>query len=149
FCHIEGARIDNDCVVGPFARLRPGTHLWPRVRIGNFVEVKNSLLHDGVKANHLSYIGDSEIGAGTNFSCGAITANYDGFDKHKTSIGENVMIGSNVTLVAPVSVGDGAYVAAGSTITKDVSPDALAIERSEPRQIDGWSAKNRKKKATR
>lgn len=149
FCHIEGARIDNDCIVGPFARLRPGTHLWPRVKVGNFVEVKNSLLHEGVKANHLSYIGDSEIGAGTNFSCGAITANYDGFDKHKTNIGENVMIGSNVTLVAPVSIGHGSYVAAGSTITKDVTPDALAIERADPRQIEGWSAKNRKKKSVK
>lgn len=146
FSHIEGARIDHDCVVGPFARLRPGTHLWQKVRVGNFVEVKNSLLHDGVKANHLAYIGDAEIGAGTNYSCGAITANYDGFDKHKTVIGENVMVGSNVTLVAPVTLGNGAYVAAGSTITKDVSADALAVERAETKQLEGWAARNRKKK---
>lgn len=149
FSHIEGARIDHDCVVGPFARLRPGTHLWQKVRVGNFVEVKNALLHDGVKANHLAYIGDAEIGAGTNFSCGAITANYDGFDKHKTVIGENVMVGSNVTLVAPVTLGNGAYVAAGSTITKDVGADALAVERAETKQLEGWAARNRKDKSAK
>jgi bifunctional UDP-N-acetylglucosamine pyrophosphorylase / glucosamine-1-phosphate N-acetyltransferase len=146
FCHFEGARIDNDCVVGPFARLRPGTHLWPKAKVGNFVEVKNSLLHEGVKANHLAYIGDAELGAGTNFSCGAITANYDGYDKYKTVIGDNVMVGSNVTLVAPVTIGAGAYLAAGSTVTKDVEADALAVERAEPRMIKGWAAKFRKKK---
>ena len=149
FCHLEGARIDNDCVVGPFARLRPGTHLRQKVRVGNFVEVKNSLLHDGVKANHLAYIGDAEVGAATNFSCGAITANYDGFDKFKTIIGDNVMVGSNVTLVAPVNVGTGAYIAAGSTVTKDVPADALAVERSEPRVVEGWAARNRKKKSVK
>lgn len=145
FCHLEGARLDNGVVIGPFARLRPGTHLKSRVRIGNFVEVKNSTLHEGVKANHLAYIGDADIGAGTNFSCGAITVNYDGFNKFKTIIGENAMIGSNVSLVAPVTIGDGAYLAAGSTITKDVAPDALVVERSDSRVIDGWAAKNRKK----
>ena len=148
-CHIEGAKIDSGCVIGPFARLRPGTHLWSKVKIGNFVEVKNSLLHEGVKANHLSYIGDAEIGAGTNYSCGAITANYDGFDKHKTTIGENVMIGSNAVLVAPVTIGHGAYIAAGSTITKDVAPDALAVERADTRQVEGWATKNRKKKSVK
>lgn len=146
FCHIEGARIDNNCVIGPFARLRPGTHLWQKVRIGNFVEVKNSLLHEGVKANHLAYIGDSDIGAGTNFSCGAITANYDGYDKFKTVIGDNVMVGSNVTLVAPIQIGSGAYLAAGSTITKDVPAEALSVERSETRLVPGWAEKNRNKK---
>lgn len=149
FCHIEGAKIDSGCTIGPFARLRPGTHLWPKVKIGNFVEVKNALLHEGVKANHLSYIGDAEIGAGTNYSCGAITANYDGFDKHKTTIGENVMIGSNTVLVAPVTIGHGAYIAAGSTITKDVAPDALAVERADTRQVEGWATKNRKKKSVK
>jgi bifunctional UDP-N-acetylglucosamine pyrophosphorylase/glucosamine-1-phosphate N-acetyltransferase len=149
FCHIEGAKIDSGCTIGPFARLRPGTHLWPKVKIGNFVEVKNSLLHEGVKANHLSYIGDAEVGAGTNFSCGAITANYDGFEKHKTTIGENAMIGSNVNLVAPVTIGDGAYIAAGSTITKDVAPDSLAVERADTRQVDGWATKNRKRKSVK
>lgn len=149
FCHLEGARIDHGCVVGPFARLRPGTHLWQNVRVGNFVEVKNSLLHDGVKANHLAYIGDAEIGAGTNYSCGAITANYDGFEKFKTIIGDNVMVGSNVTLVAPVTIGAGAYLAAGSTVTKDVPADALSVERAEPRLIEGWAARNRTRKSTR
>lgn len=149
FCHIEGARIDSGCSIGPFARLRPGTHLWPKVKIGNFVEVKNSLLHEGVKANHLAYIGDAEIGAGTNFSCGAITVNYDGFDKYKTVIGENAMIGSNVSLVAPITIGHGAYIAAGSTITKDVAPDALAVERADVKTIDGWAASNRKKKSVK
>lgn len=149
FCHMEGARIDTGCSVGPFARLRPGTHLWPKVKIGNFVEVKNSLLHEGVKANHLAYIGDAEIGAGTNFSCGAITVNYDGFDKHKTIIGENAMIGSNVSLVAPITIGHGAYIAAGSTITKDVAPDALAVERADVKNIEGWAASYRKKKSVK
>jgi bifunctional UDP-N-acetylglucosamine pyrophosphorylase/glucosamine-1-phosphate N-acetyltransferase len=149
FCHIEGTRIDAGCSVGPFARLRPGTHLWSKVKIGNFVEVKNSLLHEGVKANHLAYIGDAELGAGTNFSCGAITVNYDGFEKHKTIVGENAMIGSNVSLVAPVTIGHGAYIAAGSTITKDIAPDDLAVERADVRIVEGWAANNRKKKSVK
>ena len=146
FSHIVGTRIEPGCTVGPFARLRPGTHLHNKVKIGNFVELKNAVLHDGAKANHLSYIGDAEIGAGVNFSCGAITANYDGYDKFKTVVGDNVMVGSNVTLVAPVTIGNGAYLAAGSTITKDVEGDALAVERAEPRVIAGWAAKFRTKK---
>lgn len=149
FCHLEGAKIESGCTIGPFARLRPGTHLKAKVKIGNFVETKNAILHDGAKANHLAYIGDAEIGAGTNFSCGAITANYDGFTKSKTVVGENVMVGSNVTLVAPVTIGHGAYIAAGSTITKDVSPDALAVERADTRQVEGWSEKNRKRKSVK
>lgn len=147
FCHIEGARIDSGCTIGPFARLRPGTHLWPDVKIGNFVEIKNSNLHDGVKASHLAYIGDADIGAGTNFSCGAITVNYDGYDKHRTTIGTDVMVGSNVSLVAPITIGDGAFIAAGSTITKDVTSDALAVGRPDVKAIDGWAAQYRKKKA--
>lgn len=149
FCHIEGARVDSGCSVGPFARLRPGTHLWPKVKIGNFVEIKNSNLHEGVKASHLGYIGDADVGAGTNFSCGAITVNYDGFNKHRTTIGENTMIGSNVNLVAPVTVGHGAYVAAGSTITKNVEPDALAVGRPDIKTIAGWAASYRKKKSVK
>lgn len=145
FCHLEGARIDSGCSVGPFARLRPGTHLRSKTRIGNFVEIKNATLHEGVKAGHLSYIGDAEIGAGVNFSCGAITANYDGFKKHKTIIGDHAMIGSNVNLVAPVSIGKGAYIAAGSTVTKDVPADALAVSRGDMRVLDGWAEKNRQK----
>jgi len=143
FCHIEGTRIESGSVVGPFARLRPGTHLHHDVRIGNFVEVKNAVLHDGVKANHLSYIGDADIGAGTNFSCGAITANYDGYEKHKTIIGPQVMVGSNVTLIAPVTVNEGAYIAAGSTISKDVASHSLAVERNDQRQVDGWAMRKR------
>lgn len=149
FCHIEGARIDSGCSVGPFARLRPGTHLWPKVKIGNFVEIKNSNLHEGVKASHLGYIGDADVGAGTNFSCGAITVNYDGFDKHRTTIGENTMIGSNVNLVAPVTIGHGAYIAAGSTITKNVEPDALAVGRPDIKTIEGWASSYRKKKSVK
>lgn len=149
FSHIEGAKIDSFCTIGPFARLRPGSHLQGKVKIGNFVEVKNSLLHTGVKASHLAYIGDAEIGAGTNFSCGAITVNYDGFEKHKTIIGENVMIGSNVSLVAPITVEHGAYVAAGSTVTKDIPADSLIVERAEPRVIAGWAAGFRKKKSVK
>jgi bifunctional UDP-N-acetylglucosamine pyrophosphorylase/glucosamine-1-phosphate N-acetyltransferase len=149
FCHLEGAKIESGCTIGPFARLRPGTHLRAKVKIGNFVETKNAILHEGVKANHLSYIGDAEIGAGTNFSCGAITANYDGFHKHKTTIGENAMIGSNVVLVAPVTIGHGAYIAAGSTITKNIDPESLAVERAETRQVEGWATKNRNRKSVK
>lgn len=149
FCHLEGAKIESGCTVGPFARLRPGAHLKQKVKVGNFVEVKNAVLHDGAKANHLAYIGDAEIGAGTNFSCGAITANYDGFTKSKTIIGENVMVGSNVTLVAPVTVGSGSYIAAGSTITKDIAPNALAVERADTRQVENWAEKNRKRKSVK
>lgn len=147
FSHIEGARIDNNCTVGPFARLRPGTHLWQGVKIGNFVEVKNANLHEGVKASHLAYIGDADIGAGTNFSCGAITVNYDGYDKHRTTIGANVMVGSNVSLVAPIAVGDGAFLAAGSTFTKDIPGDALAVSREDDQEIyAGWAARFRARK---
>ena len=146
FCHIEGARIDAGCTVGPFARLRPGTKLGAKVKIGNFVETKNAHLHDGAKASHLAYIGDADVGVGVNFSCGAITANYDGFEKFKTVIGDHAMVGSNVTLVAPVTIGKGAYIAAGATVTKDVADDALFVERAEPRMLAGWAAKFRAKK---
>ena len=149
FCHLEGARIESGCSVGPFARLRPGTHLRGKTKIGNFVEIKNATLHEGVKAGHLSYIGDADVGAGVNFSCGAITANYDGFKKHKTIIGDNVMVGSNVNLIAPVTIGKGAYIAAGSTVTKDVPGDALAVSRGETRIIEGWAEKNRQKKSVK
>jgi len=143
--HLEGAHVRDDAVIGPFARLRPGTDIGSGSKIGNFVEIKNARLHEGVKAGHLAYIGDAEIGAHTNYSCGAITANYDGFKKQKTIIGENVMVGSNVNLVAPVNIADGAYIAAGSTITKDVEADALAINRGKTRIFDGWAAENRQK----
>lgn len=145
FSHIEGAGIAAGAIIGPFARLRPGTVIGRAAKVGNFVEVKNATLGEGAKANHLGYIGDAEIGPHTNFSCGAITANYDGTAKHRTIVGSDVMIGSNVTLVAPVNVGNGAYVAAGSTITKDVPADALAVARDRQSNHQGWAKKKQKK----
>lgn len=130
FCQIEGAAIKSGATIGPFARLRPGTEIGEEARIGNFVEVKNSKIGKGAKANHLGYIGDAELGAESNFGCGAITVNYDGKVKSKTIIGKNVMIGSNSALIAPITIGDGAYVAAGSTLTHDVPADALAVARA-------------------
>ena len=129
FCHLEGSVVGPGCIVGPFARLRPGTVLGNEVHIGNFVEVKASLLGDGVKASHLTYLGDTDVGAATNIGAGTITCNYDGAVKHRTKIGARAFIGSDVSLVAPVSVGDGAYIATGSVITDDVPPDALALAR--------------------
>jgi bifunctional UDP-N-acetylglucosamine pyrophosphorylase / glucosamine-1-phosphate N-acetyltransferase len=134
FSHIEGADIAAGASVGPFARLRPGTMLERDVHVGNFVEVKASRLGAGVKASHLSYLGDSEIGAGTNIGAGTITCNYDGFSKFRTVIGERAFIGSNTALVAPITVGDGAYVATGSVITTNVPGDTLTIARA--RQVD-------------
>ena len=130
FSHLEGAHVKSGAKVGPFARLRPGTKIGHDARIGNFVEIKNSLIGDGAKANHLGYIGDAELGAHSNFGCGAITVNYDGLKKSRTVIGKNTMIGSNATLIAPVTIADGAYVAAGSTITHDVATGDLAIGRA-------------------
>lgn len=147
FSHIEGATIENGASIGPFARLRPETKISENVRIGNFVEVKKSTIGKGSKINHLAYVGDTKMGTEVNFSCGAITVNYDGFNKHKTSIGNNVMVGSNVSLVAPIEIGDGAFLAAGSTITRSINPDALAVERIDPDIKEGWAAKYRKIKA--
>ncbi len=130
FSHIEGAHVRSGAKIGPFARLRPGSDIGENAKIGNFVEVKNSKIGEGAKANHLGYIGDAELGAHSNFGCGAITVNYDGKTKSKTKIGKNVMIGSNSSLVAPIEIGDNAYVAAGSTLTKNVPADALAIGRA-------------------
>jgi bifunctional UDP-N-acetylglucosamine pyrophosphorylase/glucosamine-1-phosphate N-acetyltransferase len=134
FSHLEGAEIAPGAIVGPFARLRPGAVLEADVHVGNFVEIKATRLGAGAKANHLSYLGDSDIGAGTNIGAGTITCNYDGFNKWRTTIGERAFIGSNTALVAPVSVGDGAYVATGSIVTSNVPADALAIARA--RQVD-------------
>jgi bifunctional UDP-N-acetylglucosamine pyrophosphorylase/glucosamine-1-phosphate N-acetyltransferase len=134
FSHLTGATIADGARVGPFARLRPGAVLEKDVHVGNFVEVKATRLGAGAKANHLSYLGDSDIGGGTNIGAGTITCNYDGFNKHRTMIGERAFIGSNTAFVAPVSVGDGAYVATGSVITADVPADALTIARA--RQVD-------------
>jgi bifunctional UDP-N-acetylglucosamine pyrophosphorylase / glucosamine-1-phosphate N-acetyltransferase len=134
FSHLEGAVVGAGARVGPFARLRPGAVLDEDVHVGNFVEVKAARLGAGAKANHLSYIGDAEVGARTNIGAGTITCNYDGFNKFRTTIGESAFIGSNTALVAPVTVGDGAIVAAGSVITSDVDADALSLARG--RQVD-------------
>jgi bifunctional UDP-N-acetylglucosamine pyrophosphorylase / glucosamine-1-phosphate N-acetyltransferase len=134
FSHIEGATVGAGSIVGPFARLRPGAVLADEVHIGNFVEIKEARLGAGAKANHLSYIGDSAVGAGANIGAGTITCNYDGVNKHRTTIGEGAFIGSNTALVAPVAVGAGAIVAAGSVVTRDVPPDALTLARGQ--QVD-------------
>ena len=145
FSHLDGATIAEGAIVGPFARLRPGAVLEAKVHVGNFVEVKETRLGIGAKANHLSYLGDSEIGAGTNIGAGTITCNYDGFNKQRTVIGRDAFIGSNTSLVAPVTIGDGAYVATGSVVTGDVPKDALTIARA--RQVDkpGRAAELREK----
>ena len=140
-CVITSSSLGEDCSVGPFAHLRPGSRLERRVHIGNFVETKKTELGEGAKANHLTYLGDSVIGANANVGAGTITCNYDGFNKHLTEIGEGAFIGSNSSLVAPVKIGARAIVGAGSVITKDVAEDALAVERSEVRTLPEW-AKN-------
>jgi bifunctional UDP-N-acetylglucosamine pyrophosphorylase/glucosamine-1-phosphate N-acetyltransferase len=139
FCHIEGSVIGDDTIVGPFARLRPGTNLGAKVRIGNFVEIKKSEIEDGAKVNHLSYIGDATVGENANIGAGTITCNYDGYHKYRTVIGREVFIGSNTALVAPLTVGDGAMVAAGSVITEDIAPDALALARTRQEQKEDWA----------
>jgi bifunctional UDP-N-acetylglucosamine pyrophosphorylase/glucosamine-1-phosphate N-acetyltransferase len=149
FCHIEGATIATGCEVGPFARLRPGAVLEERAKVGNFVEVKKARLGAGAKANHLSYIGDADIGAKANIGAGTITCNYDGFGKYRTEIGAGAFIGSNTALVAPVSVGEGAIVGAGSVITKDVAADELAVARGEQKGLAGWAARFRKRMAAK
>jgi len=142
-CHIERAHIGRGARVGPFARLRPGAELGADVHVGNFVEVKNVTLGEGAKANHLSYLGDGTVGAGSNIGAGTIFCNYDGFNKHRTEIGAGAFIGSNSSLVAPVKIGDGAYIGSGSVITKDVVAGALALERSKQEERPGWVAKFR------
>ena len=138
-CHIEGAEIASGCEVGPFARLRPGTVLLAKAKIGNFVEVKKSVMGEGAKANHLSYIGDAEVGAGANIGAGTITCNYDGYFKYKTVIGERAFIGSNSALVAPVKIGADAIVAAGSAVTRDVAAGELRLVRGEQLVKPGWA----------
>lgn len=147
FCHIEGAEVGAGAIVGPFARLRSGAVLEEGVHIGNFVEVKNSRLEKGAKANHLAYLGDARIGAKANIGAGTITCNYDGFKKAQTDIGKDVFVGSNATLVAPVKLGDGAYVAAGSVITEDVEADAMAFGRARQENKKGRAKEFRSKKA--
>ncbi|MGQ0526603.1 MAG: bifunctional UDP-N-acetylglucosamine diphosphorylase/glucosamine-1-phosphate N-acetyltransferase GlmU [Alphaproteobacteria bacterium] len=145
FSYLEGVKIGANAIIGPFARLRPETEIGEGARIGNFVEVKKSKIGKGAKISHLAYVGDCLMGESANFSAGAITVNYDGVHKHKTIIGKNTMIGSNVNLVAPVRIEDGAYIAAGSTITDNVPADALAIERGQASVKKSW-AKNRLRK---
>lgn len=143
----EDSVIESEAAVGPYAHLRPGTRLGRLVRIGNFVETKKAVFGEGAKASHLSYIGDAEIGADVNIGAGTITCNYDGVNKHKTVIEDGVFIGSDTQLVAPVRVGKGAYVGAGSTITKDVPAGALALSRAPQRIIEGWAARKKQERA--
>ena len=143
FCVVEGAQIGT-AQVGPFSRLRPGAEINDRVKIGNFVEIKKSVVSEGAKVNHLTYIGDSFVGKNTNIGAGTITCNYDGVHKHKTHIGENVFVGSNSALVAPVEIGDNATIGAGSVITRNVQENALAVARGRQRNIDDWKSKARK-----
>ncbi|HEU4967780.1 bifunctional UDP-N-acetylglucosamine diphosphorylase/glucosamine-1-phosphate N-acetyltransferase GlmU [Sphingomonas sp.] len=143
FSHLEGASVASGAEVGPFARLRPGAELGRKSKVGNFVEVKKARLGEGAKANHLTYLGDAEIGAGANVGAGTITCNYDGFFKYRTEIGEGAFIGSNSALVAPVTIGAGAIVGAGSVITSDVESQALAVARGEQEAKPGWAARFR------
>ena len=143
FSHLEGARLGACCVIGPYARLRPGTDAGDGVKIGNFVEVKKSRLGEGAKANHLTYVGDAEVGAEANIGAGTITCNYDGFGKFRTLIGEGAFIGSNSSLVAPVSIGAGAIIGAGSTITEDVGDNAIAVARADTRERPAAAGKFR------
>ena len=143
FSHIEGATIGEGASVGPYARLRPGAVMEKGARVGNFVEMKKAVLGEGAKANHLTYLGDAEVGPGANIGAGTITCNYDGFFKYKTHIGAGAFIGSNSALVAPVTIGDGAIVAAGSTVVSDVEKDSLALVRPPQTAKPGWAAKFR------
>jgi bifunctional UDP-N-acetylglucosamine pyrophosphorylase/glucosamine-1-phosphate N-acetyltransferase len=143
-CHIEGATTGKNCEIGPFARMRPGAELANNVKVGNFVEIKKSKVADGSKINHLTYIGDAEIGTGVNVGAGTITCNYDGANKHKTTIGDDVFIGSGVNLIAPVEVGKGATIGAGSTITKPAPEGELTLERSKQTTIRGWQKPTKK-----
>ncbi len=144
-CHIEGADTGVSCVIGPYARLRPGADLSNEVKIGNFVEVKKSTIAEGSKVNHLSYIGDASVGSNVNVGAGTITCNYDGANKHQTVIGDGAFIGSGVELVAPVEVGKGATVGAGSTISRSAPEGELTLERARQKSVPGWSAPVKKK----
>jgi len=143
--HLEGARLEAGADCGPFARLRPGSVLKAAAHVGNFVEMKNAVLGEGAKAGHLTYLGDADIGARSNIGAGTITCNYDGANKHRTQLGENVFIGSNTSLVAPVSLGDNATTAAGSVITQNVEQGALAVARTRQRNIEGWKRPQKNK----
>ena len=145
FSHIEGAEIGRRAIIGPFARIRPGTLIAEKAKVGNFVELKNAQVAAGAKVNHLSYVGDAEVGVAANIGAGTITCNFDGFGKYRTTIGAGAFIGSNTALVAPVTIGDGAVVGAGSVITADVEPDSLAVERAEQKGVAGWARRFRER----
>ena len=145
FSHIEGTTIDTGAIIGPFARLRPGSEIGCDAKVGNFVEIKNTVLGPRSKTNHLSYIGDANVGSDTNIGAGTITCNYDGFNKHQSIIGNNTFIGSNTALIAPINIGDGAVVAAGSTISRDVMAGSLALGRAEQEEKKGWAISNKNK----
>lgn len=144
--HLEGAHVGKEAAIGPFVRLRPGARLSAKVKIGNFVEIKNATFGEGAQASHLTYVGDAEVGARANLGCGTITCNYDGFDKYKTIIGEDAFIGSDTALVAPVRIGARAFTGSGSVITKDVPDDALAVARGRQKDIPGWAKAFRERK---
>ena len=146
FCHLEGAKVGSASLIGPYARLRPGAELGEEVHIGNFVEVKNSQIAAHSKANHLAYVGDSTVGSRVNIGAGAITCNYDGANKHKTVIEDDVFIGTNCELVAPVKVGSGATVGAGTTLTKDVPAGSLTVSRAKQTTINDWKRPEKEKK---
>jgi bifunctional UDP-N-acetylglucosamine pyrophosphorylase/glucosamine-1-phosphate N-acetyltransferase len=143
-CHIEGASTGDDCEIGPFSRLRPGAVLAERIKIGNFVEVKKSTIAAGSKVNHLSYIGDTTIGTGVNVGAGTITCNYDGANKYQTVIGDNAFIGSGVELIAPVEIGKGATIGAGSTISKPAPAEKLTLERAKQTTVAHWKPPEKK-----
>jgi len=147
FSHLAGAQVGKGASVGPFARLRPGTRLGEGARIGNFVEIKEAMIAAGAKANHLSYIGDASVGANANIGAGTITCNYDGTAKHHTTIGQDAFIGYNTALVAPVEIGDGAYVGSGSVITGNVPADALALARARQVVKEKWATRFRSLKS--
>ena len=149
FCHLEGCQVTGPAEIGPFARLRPGAKIGENVHLGNFVEVKNAQVEAGAKINHLTYVGDARVGPGTNIGAGVITANYDGFTKSFTDIGAGVSIGSNAVLVAPVTIGDGAMVAAGSVITRNIAADAMAVARGVQTEKPGWAKQFRVNKTNK
>jgi bifunctional UDP-N-acetylglucosamine pyrophosphorylase/glucosamine-1-phosphate N-acetyltransferase len=140
-CVIESSRLDPGVEIGPMAHLRPNCHLKEDVKVGNFVEIKNSVLGAGSKSAHLSYIGDADVGSKVNFGCGTIVVNYDGFEKHRTTVGDGVFIGCNANLIAPLRLNDHTFIAAGSTVTKEVPENALAVARARQTNLDGWVTK--------
>jgi bifunctional UDP-N-acetylglucosamine pyrophosphorylase/glucosamine-1-phosphate N-acetyltransferase len=148
-CYIEDSRLDDRVIFGPFSHLRPNCHLMRGVKIGNFVEVKNSTIGEGSKSAHLTYIGDADVGAGVNFGCGSVVVNYDGYEKHRTVVGDEAFVGCNVNLLSPVEIEPKAFLAAGSTISQRVPTDALGVARARQRNIEGWVARKEGRAAPR